>query len=144
MKLCLHCLVRIDGVVLDLARGLLSLYRMFLNSILILTVLSAFAKFRKATVSLRLSICSSVLSAWSKSAPTGRIFMKSGIWVFFENLSRKFKYFTKDQCTFFLSHLAEYFLEWELFHANVVEKIESHILRSITFFRKPCRLWDNV
>jgi hypothetical protein len=60
MKLCLHCLVRIDGVVLDLARGLLYLYRMFLNSVLILMVLVAFAKFRKATMSLRLSICSSV------------------------------------------------------------------------------------
>jgi hypothetical protein len=60
MKLCLRCLVRIDGVVLDLARGLLSLYRMFLNSILIFMVLGAFAKFRKAIVFFRLSICSFV------------------------------------------------------------------------------------
>jgi len=60
MKLCLHCLVRVDGVVFDLARGLLSLSRMFLNSILIFMVLGAFAKFRKAIVPFRLSICSSV------------------------------------------------------------------------------------
>ena len=32
------------------------------------------------------------LSAWNNSAPTGRIFMKFDIWVFFETLSRKFKF----------------------------------------------------
>ena len=31
-------------------------------------------------------------SAWNNSAPTGRIFMKFYIWVFFENLSRNFKF----------------------------------------------------
>jgi len=31
-----------------------------------------------------------------------------------------------------------------MFHAKVVEKLETHILCSVTFFRKPCRLWDNV
>ena len=36
----------------------------------------------------------------------------------------------------FWSHLAQYFLEWELLHANVVEKIRSQILRSIMFFPK--------
>jgi hypothetical protein len=38
---------------------------------------------------LRLSVC---LSAWNNSAPTERIFMKFDIWVFFESLSRKFKF----------------------------------------------------
>jgi hypothetical protein len=32
------------------------------------------------------------LSAWNNSAPTGRIFMKFGIWGFFEDLSRKLKF----------------------------------------------------
>jgi hypothetical protein len=32
------------------------------------------------------------LSAWNNSAPTGRIFMKFGIGVFFGSLSRKFKF----------------------------------------------------
>jgi len=32
------------------------------------------------------------LSVWNHSAPTGWIFMKSDIWVFFKNLSRKFKF----------------------------------------------------
>jgi len=32
-----------------------------------------------------------------------------------------------------------------MFQTKVVEKIKTHILRSITFFfRKLCRLWDNV
>ena len=55
------------------------------------------AKVRKATVifvmyvrpSVRLSFLPSV---WSNSAPTGQIFMKFGILVFSENLSRKFMY----------------------------------------------------
>ena len=30
-------------------------------------------------------------SAWNNSAPTGRIFMKFSIWIFFENMTRTFK-----------------------------------------------------
>ena len=52
MKLLLHCLVRINGVVLDLAKGLLPFYRTLANSIQIFMVLGAFAKFRKATMSV--------------------------------------------------------------------------------------------
>ena len=41
--------------------------------------------------------------------------------------------------------LAQVFLEWEMFQINVVEKIETHILYTVTFcFRKLCHLWDNV
>jgi hypothetical protein len=31
-----------------------------------------------------------------------------------------------------------------MFQTKVVEKIKTHILRSITFSLKSCRLWDNV
>jgi hypothetical protein len=31
-----------------------------------------------------------------------------------------------------------------MFQTKVVEKIKTHILCSITFLRKSCRLWDNV
>jgi hypothetical protein len=41
-------------------------------------------------------------------------------------------------------YLAELFLEGEMFKIKVIEKIETHILCSITFFRKSRRLWDNV
>jgi hypothetical protein len=33
-----------------------------------------------------------------------------------------------------LPYLAYFFLEWETFHANVVDKIKTHILCSVTFF----------
>jgi hypothetical protein len=53
----------------------------------------AFTKFRKGTVSFVMSAHLSVgPSEWNNSAPTGRAFMKFVISVFFENLSRKFKF----------------------------------------------------
>jgi hypothetical protein len=52
-----------------------------------ISFLGEFRKLRKATISFVMSICP---SAWNNSAPTGRIFMKLDIWVFFfENLSTK-------------------------------------------------------
>jgi hypothetical protein len=44
----------------------------------------------------------------------------------------------------FWSYLAQFFLEWEMFQINVVEKVKTHILCSVTSFRKSYRLWDNV
>ena len=41
-------------------------------------------------------------------------------------------------------YLAEFFVEWEVFKTNIVEKTKPRILCSVTFFRKLCRLWDNV
>jgi len=39
-----------------------------------------FAKLQKATIGFVMSAC---LSAWNSMAPTGQIFVKSVIWVFF-------------------------------------------------------------
>ena len=59
------------------------------------------AKVRKETVIFVMSVCLSVdlsflpsfhPSAWSSSAPTGRIFVKFDVCVFFENLLRKLKF----------------------------------------------------
>ena len=50
--------------------------------------LGTFLKLRKAIISF-MSVCP---SARNNSASTGRIFMKFDIWVFFENLSRIFKF----------------------------------------------------
>jgi hypothetical protein len=36
-----------------------------------------------------------------------------------------------------LSHLAQFFLEREMFQAKVVEKIKTHILCSVTLFFPP-------
>ena len=52
------------------------------------SLLGAFVKLRKANSSLVMSV---LPSAWNKSAPTGRIFIKFDIGVCFEYLSRKFK-----------------------------------------------------
>ena len=42
-------------------------------------------------------------------------------------------------------YLAEFFLEWQMFHTEVVEKIETHTLHSVFFFpMNSCSLWDNV
>jgi hypothetical protein len=42
------------------------------------------------------------------------------------------------------SYLAQFFLEWEMFQAKVVEEITTHIFCPVTFFFKLCRLWNNV
>ena len=36
------------------------------------------------------------------------------------------------------------FLEWEKFQTKLVEEIKTHILCSVTFFKKLCHLCDNV
>ena len=43
--------------------------------------------------------------------------------------------------THFCSHLAQFYLEREMFQTKVVQKIKTHILCSVTFFKKKsCRL----
>jgi hypothetical protein len=44
----------------------------------------------------------------------------------------------------FWSNVAHKKLEWEMFQPNVVEEIKTHILCSVTFFRKSWRSWENV
>jgi len=40
-----------------------------------------------------------------------------------------------------LWHFAELFLEREMFHTKIVEKMKTHIL---CCFLRSCRLWDNM
>jgi len=55
--------------------------------------LGAFARLRKATFSVVMSVCLSVRpSAYNNSASIGRIFIKCDIWEFFENQFKKFKF----------------------------------------------------
>jgi hypothetical protein len=133
--------------------------------------LGAFAKFRKPTVnfvmsvclclsvflsvclSLCLSVCLSVCpsvrpSAWNNSAPTGRIFIKFHISVFFNNLSRKCKFHQnltiqtgtshEDLCIFMITSRCVLFRT-----RRCIENQNTHLC-SITFSRKSYRLWDNV
>jgi hypothetical protein len=78
------------------------------------------------------------------SASTEQILMEFYIRVFFENLSN-----LKFRCTLKIntqvwSYLSHFFLEREILQTKLVKKIKTHILWSIYFFRKSCRLWDNV
>ena len=80
-------------------------------------------------------------------------FMKFDICVFFENLWIKFTLYQNlttitvtlhaDRYTFVIISRSV-LLKWEMFHTKVVQKIKTHILCSVTFSRKSCRLWDNV
>jgi hypothetical protein len=107
------------------------------------TFLGVFAKLRKA--SILASSCLSVrpLSTWNNSAPTGQIFMKFDIWAFFEYLSRKFKFrqnLTRITLLYvktsihFGSYPDQFFLEWESFQTNFVEKIKDTHFIFNTFF----------
>ena len=95
-------------------------------------------------------------SAWNNSAFNERIFMKFGIWGFYENLSRKFEFhynrtiikgtLHEDKYTFFI--ISRSFL---LRMRNVSDKScrENHIVHFassnfFSFFRKSYSLWDNM
>jgi hypothetical protein len=43
----------------------------------------------------------------------------------------------------FWTCLTQFFLEWEMFQTNILEKTETHLMFS-DFFQKPCHLWDDV
>ena len=46
----------------------------------------------------------------------------------------------------FLSYLAHFFLGWEMFQTEVVEKIKTHVLFSVTFFENRVvyeKMWKN-
>jgi hypothetical protein len=98
-------------------------------------------------------LASSRLYAWNSSNPTNRIFMKCYIWMFFEDLSRKFMFhqnLTRIACAL-KEGLCTFTVISRRLHLRIgnisdkfVEKIKTHILCSIMFFRKSCRLWDNV
>jgi hypothetical protein len=116
--------------------------------------LGAFAKLRKATISVAMSVRLSVRMEldfhWMDFDETwclsfffffGKIFReKSSIvtilrvqWVFYV---KAFRHLWK--------YLAEFFWEWEMFQIKVEEKIKIHISCPVTFLRKSCHLWVHV
>ena len=92
-----------------------------------------------------LSICSSVRR--NHSAPTRQIFIKFDIWGFFENLSIKFDLSLKtgkNNGYFKFLILSRSVL---LRTRNISDKIyteHAFFMFGNFFFRKSCRLWDNV
>jgi hypothetical protein len=102
--------------------------------------------------SSRLSICPSVRmeqlgSHWKDFHENWhlRIFGPSVMYSQVSLKSDKNKgYFTWRPIYICWSYHAHFFLEWEVFETKGVEKIETQILCLVTFFRKSCRLWENV
>ena len=92
------------------------------------------------------------LSTWNTSAPTGQIFNKLYIWEFFENLSRKFKFYGNlagIMCTLHKGnewqYLAEFFLEWEIFQRYRKNQNPHFMFNNFSFFfSKILRLWYSV
>jgi hypothetical protein len=96
--------------------------------------LGTFATARNAIISYVVAVC---LSAWNNSASSGRIFVGFDIWVFFENLSKKFKchsYLARiadaymKNSTHFWTFLVQFFLGRERLQTKVVKKIRTHII----------------
>ena len=116
----------------------------------------AFTRMQKATICFVVSICLSVSvhplpPTWNISALCGCIFTKFDIWVFFENLSRKFKFSLKsdknnwyeDMCTFMIASL------WIILKiGNVSGKCcwQNRNTRFMfsDFFPKKCLLWGSM
>ena len=115
-------------------------------------------KIAKSDYKLRrvcLSICSSVCSHGSTRLPLEDFYE---IWYLsiFRKAVKKIQVSLKSdkkngyltwRPLYILSYLAQFILEWEMFQAEVVEKIKTHTLCSITFFQKSCRyeiMWKNI
>jgi hypothetical protein len=108
-----------------------------------LIFLGAFAKLRKAIISFGWSVCPSLCpNGTTRLQMNGfswnlmfDIFQKSDDKIQVSLKSDKFNgYFTWRTTHIFLLYLAQFFLEWEMFQAKVVEKIKTFISSSFFFF----------
>jgi hypothetical protein len=52
-------------------------------------------------------------------------------------------YFT-GRCFHIHDNISLLFFEWKIFQTKLADKIKIHNLCCLTFFRKSCRLWDNI
>jgi hypothetical protein len=114
-------------------------------------VFDASAKLRKVTICIRL-VCPSVRPHATTRLPLYR-FSLNLIFQYFKNIcweiSSLIKIGQEERLLYMKTnihvwYLAHFFLEWKMYQTKVERKLKSHILCSITFFRKSCRLWDNV
>jgi len=100
-------------------------------------------KTAKSDYKLRHVSLSFCLTAWNISAPTERIFKNSDIWLFLENMSRKFWIMGtlhEDQYTLLISRST--LLRMRKVSDKSCRENRDALLCSATFFlRKSCRLW---
>jgi hypothetical protein len=123
------------------------------NPALLRSVLGAFAKLRKGTISLVISISLSARLHGQTRLPLNW-FSWNLIFEYFSKIYRKNLSLIKMWQEWWVlyvetyirlcSYLAELFLKWEIFHRKFVEKFKTHYMFSNIFPRKSCRLWDNV
>jgi hypothetical protein len=114
------------------------------------SLLDAFAKVRKATISFVMSVR---LSAHPHGTPWLPLYGYSSNLIF-EYFSKKKKknssfikiwqawrllYITNNIRVYFWSYFTQFFLQREIFHTKAVEKIKPHILYSITFYSEIVR-----
>jgi len=112
-----------------------------INTLSIIYIFVGFAKLRKATVSFVMSVRPSVCRHVTTLLPLDGFLWNFKFWYFRKSVEKipvSFKsdknkeYILRRPMYIFLSHLSQFFLEWEIFQTKVVEKIK-YILRSITF-----------
>jgi hypothetical protein len=131
---------------------------MWANILRICTILDAFAKLQIETISFVISVFLSVRpsmfpSACSNLAKTVLIVIKFDIWVFFWNLCRKSKF--HQNLTSITGTLHEGVNTIMIESRSVIIRMrnvsdksckdKTYISSSVAFFfRKACRLWDNV
>ena len=113
--------------------------------------LGAFAKLRKETISFVISVRPSVRmeqlgSHWTDFHEIWHldIFRKSVEEIQVSLQSDNNVRYCTWRPTYIFYHTFQLFLEWKIFQTTVVDKLETHILRSVTFFRNSYRFWDNV
>ena len=97
---------------------------------------------------------SSCPSAWDSSAPTWQIFMKFGLWVFFENLSRLLSFdwnlrritntSREDIWPFVLIYRRIILRMADALHMSCRENQNTNFMFNNLFSRKSYRLWYNV
>jgi hypothetical protein len=118
-----------------------------------LRLLGAFAKLLKVTISFVISVHLSVCPHGTTQLPLDRFSWNLIFEYFFKKYQGNSSFFKTGQenqvlhmktTRHFWSYLSQFFLEWEMFRTEFIEEIRTHILCSITFFKKSCRFWDNV
>ena len=114
-----------------------------------LQFLGAFAKLRKASISFVMSVYPHETTRF----PVDWFWLNLTFELFFEKLSRKFNFHsnptrimgTLHEHVFILMTISRWILPRMRSISNkIVEKIKTHILCSLTVFRKSRHLWDNV
>ena len=114
-------------------------------------LLGAFAELRKATLNFIMSLSvhlpahvEQLCSHWTNFRKTWHLSISRKSVEKAEVLLKSNKNNVKTHVHYW-SHFAQFFLEWEMFQAKVVEKIDTHFMfNNIFFFGKSCRLWRTV